>query len=321
MDISVVIPVYNSEKTITDVAEGIIKVLSSKYEFEIILVNDDSKDDSLETCKKICLQHDFVKLVSLARNFGQHNALMAGFNHASGNYIICMDDDMQNPPEEITKLINVIENGNYDVVYAKYDELKESLPRRIGSKVNDFMANKLIDKPKDLYMTSFFILRSFVKDEIIKYKGSYSYIGGLVLRITKNIGTADIHHEKRKAGKSNYNIRKLLQLWVNGFTGFSVMPLRMATVAGGIFSVASFVYMICIIFRKLQYPNISVGWTSVMAAIMFFGGLQLCFIGIIGEYIGRIFLSINNKPQYVVKEKINLQACNKEKMNLHAKEM
>lgn len=305
MDLSVVLPVYNSEKTIAYVVEGIRKELKDKYEFEIILVNDNSKDNSLEVCKKLCSKYKFVKLISLSKNYGQHNALMAGFNYAVGNYIICMDDDLQNPPSEIMKLINTLEDGNYDVVFAKYNELKESLSRKIGSKINNLMANKLIDKPKNLYMSSFYILRNFVKDGIIKYKGPYAYIAGLILRITKNIGTVDIIHEKRKMGKSNYNFSKLLALWLNGFTGFSVKPLRIASVIGGIFSFVSFIYIIIIIIRKLKYPNISVGWTSVMAAIMFFGGLQLCFMGIIGEYVGRIFLSVNSKPQYIEKEKIN----------------
>lgn len=307
MDISVVIPVYNSENSISEVTNGIIKELENRYEFEIVLVNDNSRDNSLKVCKDLCDKYPFVKLISLSKNFGQHNALMAGFNYANGNYLIGMDDDMQNPPSEITKLIEAIETGNYDVVFSKYAKLKESVPRKLGSKINDFMANQLADKPKDLYITSFYILKSFVKDEIINYKGSYPYIGGLILRATKNIGTVEINHQKREAGKSNYSIKKLLQLWINGFTGFSVKPLRIASVIGLTFSLISFIYIIAIIINKLRYPESSIGWTSTMAAIMFFGGLQLCFTGIIGEYIGRIFLSINSKPQYVVKEEINIK--------------
>lgn len=307
MDISVVIPVYNSENSISEVTNGIIKELENRYEFEIVLVNDNSRDNSLKVCKDLCDKYPFVKLISLSKNFGQHNALMAGFNYANGNYLIGMDDDMQNPPSEIPKLIEAIETGNYDVVFSKYAKLKESVPRKLGSKINDFMANQLADKPKDLYITSFYILKSFVKDEIINYKGSYPYIGGLILRATKNIGTVEINHQKREAGKSNYSIKKLLQLWINGFTGFSVKPLRIASVIGLTFSLISFIYIIAIIINKLRYPESSIGWTSTMAAIMFFGGLQLCFTGIIGEYIGRIFLSINSKPQYVVKEEINIK--------------
>lgn len=307
MDISVVIPVYNSENSISEVTNGIIKELENRYEFEIVLVNDNSRDNSLKVCKDLCDKYPFVKLISLSKNFGQHNALMAGFNYANGNYLIGMDDDMQNPPSEIPKLIEAIETGNYDVVFSKYAKLKESVPRKLGSKINDFMANQLADKPKDLYITSFYILKSFVKDEIINYKGSYPYIGGLILRATKNIGTVEINHQKREAGKSNYSIKKLLQLWINGFTGFSVKPLRIASVIGLTFSLISFIYIIAIIINKFRYPESSIGWTSTMAAIMFFGGLQLCFTGIIGEYIGRIFLSINSKPQYVVKEEINIK--------------
>jgi len=307
VDISVVIPVYNSENTISDVIEGITHTLRDKYKFEIVLVNDNSRDNSLEVCKGICSKYSFVKLVSFSKNFGQHNALMAGFNYAKGQYVICMDDDLQNPPEEMLKLINTIKSGNYDVVFAKYDSLKEASFRRMGSKINDIMSKILTDKPDGLYMTSYFILRDFVKDEMIKYSGPYPYVAGLIFRITKNIGTADIKHEARKKGQSNYNLKKLLSLWVNGFTGFSVKPLRIATVAGGAFSFASFIYIIYIVLKKFLNPNVSIGWTSLMAGSVFFGGLQLLFLGIIGEYIGRIFLCINNKPQYVIKEKINIE--------------
>jgi len=307
IDISIVIPVYNSEHTINDVVEGITRTLSNKYEFEIILVNDNSRDNSLETCRTICNKYSFVKAVSFSKNFGQHNALMAGFNYATGQYVICMDDDLQNPPSEMLKLIDTIKNGNYDVVFAEYDELKETFFRRLGSKVNDAMSKKLTDKPEGLYLTSYFIMRGFVREEITKYAGPYPYVAGLIFRITKNIGTVKVKHEERKKGQSNYNIRKLLSLWTNGFTGFSVMPLRIATAAGGAFSLISFLYLIFIIIRKLINSNVNVGWTSLMAVSMFFGGLQLLFLGIIGEYIGRIFLCINNKPQYVIKEKINIE--------------
>ena len=306
IDISIVIPVYNSENTISDVVNGIIETLNNKYSFEIVLVNDSSRDNSLEACRNLCSKYSFVKLISFSKNFGQHNALMAGFNFATGDYVISMDDDLQNPPEEMLKLIKTIKDGNYDVVFAEYDSLKETFFRRAGSKINNYMSNELTEKPKEVYVTSYFILRSFVKDEIIKYEGPYPYIGGLIFRITKNVSTIKIKHEVREKGTSNYNIKKLLSLWINGFTGFSVKPLRMATIAGGVFSFISFIYIMYIVIRKITNGNINIGWTSLMAVSVFFGGLQLLFLGIIGEYIGRIFLCINNKPQYVIKEKKNI---------------
>ena len=306
IDISIVIPVYNSENTISDVVNGIIETLNNKYSFEIVLVNDSSRDNSLEACRNLCSKYSFVKLISFSKNFGQHNALMAGFNFATGDYVISMDDDLQNPPEEMLKLIKTIKDGNYDVVFAEYDSLKETFFRRAGSKINNYMSNELTEKPKEVYVTSYFILRSFVKDEIIKYEGPYPYIGGLIFRITKNVSTIKIKHDVREKGTSNYNIKKLLSLWINGFTGFSVKPLRMATIAGGVFSFISFIYIMYIVIRKITNGNINIGWTSLMAVSVFFGGLQLLFLGIIGEYIGRIFLCINNKPQYVIKEKKNI---------------
>lgn len=307
MEISIVIPVYNSENSISLVVNGIIKILQGKYEFEIILVNDNSRDKSLEICKSLCDDFRFIRLLSFSKNYGQHSAIMAGFNYAHGDYVVCMDDDLQNPPEEIIKLIDKIKNTNYDVVFSKYEDLKESSFRKFGSKINNIMANRLIEKPKDIYLTNYYIIRKFVVKEMIKYKGPYPYIVGLIFRITINIGTVEVKHNERKIGKSNYNFKKLISVWLNGFTNFSIKPLRIATFLGFIISIISFAFMLETIIKKLLNPQIFIGWTSLIVAVMFFGGTQLIFIGIIGEYIGRVFLSINNKPQYVIKEKLNLK--------------
>ena len=312
--LSIVIPVYNSEKTIEEVVNEIeiaVSKLSSKYDLEIILVNDYSKDNSLQVCKNICQHKSFVKLISFSKNFGQHNALMAGIKIASGDYIISMDDDLQTPPDEMSKLIDELERNNYDVVFAKYKTENKSIFRIFGGFVNDLMANALVEKPKSITINSYFIMKKYIADEIIKYGHAYPYMGGLIFRVTQNVGNILIEHRDRKIGKSNYTLKKLLQLWFNGFTSFSVKPLRISSVFGLFFSITGFVYLLIIIIRKIINPGIPAGWTSIMAAIIFFGGIQLLSIGLLGEYIGRVFLSINKKPQYVVKEIYNIDKDNK----------
>jgi undecaprenyl-phosphate 4-deoxy-4-formamido-L-arabinose transferase len=307
--ISVVIPVYNSEKTIEEVVNEIeiaVSKLNSKYDLEIILVNDYSKDNSLQVCKNICKYKSFVKLISFSKNFGQHNALMAGIKIASGDYIISMDDDLQTPPGEMGKLIEELEKNNYDVVFAKYKTENKSIFRIFGSFVNDKMVNILADKPKNITINSYFIMKKYIANEIIKYEHAYPYIIGLIFRVTQNVGNIIIEHKDRKFGKSNYTFKKLLQLWINGFTNFSVKPLRISSIFGLFLSIAGFIYLLTIIIRKIINPGIPAGWTSIMATIIFFGGIQLLSIGLLGEYIGRVFLSINKKPQYVIKEKYSI---------------
>ncbi len=307
--LSVVIPVYNSEKTIEKVVNEVeiaISKLNAKFELEIILVNDYSKDNSLQICKNICKYKSFVKLISFSKNFGQHNALMAGIKIASGNYLIFMDDDLQTPPSEMSKLIDELEKNNYDVVFAKYKTENRSIFRVFGSFINDKMANILAEKPKNITINSYFIMKKYIANEIIKYNHAYPYIGGLIFRVTQNVGYILIEHRDRKIGKSNYTLKKLLQLWFNGFTNFSVQPLRISSIFGLFLSMTGFIYLLIIIIRKIINPGIPAGWTSIMAAIIFFGGIQLLSIGLLGEYIGRMFLSINKKPQYVIKEKYNI---------------
>jgi undecaprenyl-phosphate 4-deoxy-4-formamido-L-arabinose transferase len=307
--LSIVIPVYNSEKIIEEVVNEIeiaVSKLNSKYDLEIILVNDYSKDNSLEVCKNICKHKSFVKLISFSKNFGQHNALMAGIKMASGDYIISMDDDLQTPPAEMGKLIDELEKNNYDVVFSKYKTENKPIFRNFGSFINSKMANILMEKPKNITTNSYFIMKKYIAKEIIKYEHAYPYIVGLIFRVTQNVGNVLIEHRDRKIGKSNYTLKKLLQLWFNGFTDFSVKPLRISSIFGLFLSITGFVYLLIIIIRKIINPGIPAGWTSIIAAIIFFGGVQLLSIGLLGEYIGRLFLSINKKPQYVIKEKYSI---------------
>ena len=303
MKVSVVIPCYKSENSIESVVREIEQFFedNNQYNFEIILINDYSPDNTLEVLKKIITKYQNVKIISFSKNFGQHAAIMAGLNKATGDIIICMDDDGQTPPHEMYKLIDKINEG-YDVAYANYSVKKHSVFRNWGSKLNDAMTVKLINKPKGLYQSSYFAIRKYVTDEVVKYDNSYPYLNGLILRITKNMCNVMVEHREREHGGSTYTFKKLVSLWVNGFTAFSVTPLRVAGVVGLLMSFVGLLFSIYIIIIRLLDPSIAAGWSSIMATILIMNGIMLIFTGLIGEYIGRIYISANKSPQYVVKE-------------------
>jgi undecaprenyl-phosphate 4-deoxy-4-formamido-L-arabinose transferase len=303
--ISFVIPCYGSEKTIEHVVNDIFSILTAKeFDFEIILVNDNSPDNVWKKILILTERNKEIIGINLSKNFGQNIALMAGYAKTSGDVVVSLDDDGQTPPSEVFALIDKMEEG-YDVVFAAYKKKHHSLFRNIGSKINDYMAEILINKPKELKMSSFFVSRKFVINEVVKYKGVYPYIGGLILRTTDNITNIQIEHRKRQEGKSGYTFSKLLSLWLNGFTAFSVKPLRIASVLGTCLASLSFLYIIYLVIKRIINPNIFLGYTSMMAGILFIGGVIMMMLGLLGEYIGRIYISINNASQYVIKEIVN----------------
>ncbi len=301
--ISFVIPCYNSEKTIEDVVKEIETTIEKrgKDDYEIVLVNDCSKDNVWEKIKSISKQNAKVMGVCFAKNFGQHAALMAGYRKATGDIVVSLDDDGQTPADEVYSLIDKIEEG-YDVVYASYAHKKHSFARNLGTKMNNFMCEVLLGKPKKLMITSFFAAKKYIVDEIVKYENSYTYVPGLVLRTTKSIGTVPVCHREREVGSSGYSFAKLVALWVNGFTAFSVTPLRISMVMGMGSAVIGFIYLIYVIVNKFINPSVPLGWSSTTAILLLLGGMILFVLGMIGEYLGRVYISLNNAPQYVVKE-------------------
>lgn len=304
--ISFVIPCYCSEATIGDICSEIEKLFICRkgYDYEIILINDFSPDGTFDKIKELCHSNSKIVGISLAKNFGQHSALMAGFHYISGEIIVCLDDDGQTPPEEAFQLIEKIEEG-YDVVYAKYINKKHSGFRNWGSSLNTKMTEYLLEKPKELYLSSYFAARKFVVDQMLKYDNSYPYVIGLVLRTTRNITNVVITHKEREKGVSGYTLKKLISLWINGFTAFSVKPLRVATITGMICSIIGVICSIWTIVNKLVNSQVPMGWSSTMAAILVIGGLILFVLGMIGEYVGRIYICLNHSPQYVVRDCIN----------------
>lgn len=309
--ISFVIPCYRSEHTIEGVVneiEATMEALAKEkgYSFEIILVNDCSPDNTMGTIRKLCEEKAYITGIGFARNFGQHAALMAGLRQSSGDYVVCLDDDGQTPADEVGKLLEKLEEG-YDAVYAKYEHKQHSGFRNLGSKVNELMTRILLEKPKELYISSYFAVKRFVVEDMIRYENSYPYVIGLVLRTTKSITNVVVNHREREEGTSGYTLKKLFGLWFNGFTAFSVKPLRIATCLGVISAVLGFVYGIYTIIKKFINPAVPMGFSSMMAALVFFGGMIMIMLGLIGEYIGRIYISMNNSPQYVIKERINVK--------------
>lgn len=305
MKVSYILPCYNSSRTLPGVVEEIEWKMEKMagYKFEIIVINDDSSDFTFDVIQKMCEEKDNVIGINLAKNFGQHSALMAGFQYASGDIVVCMDDDGQTPAAEVDRLIQKLEEG-YDVVYAQYDRKKHSLLRNMGSYLNMKMAESMLGKPKELYLSSYFAAKKYVIEEVKQYKNPYPYVMGLVLRSTNNICNVKVTHRERMKGKSGYSLKKLVSLWVNGFTSFSVKPLRFATLSGTVTALVGFVYALWTIIRKLTEPMVPVGWSSTVAIILMIGGMILFVLGMIGEYIGRIYICINNSPQYVIKSEI-----------------
>ncbi len=302
--ISFVIPCYRSEKTIESVIDSIRLEVAKRPEFdyEVICVNDRSPDNVWQIIANIAGKDSRITAIDFARNFGQHSALMAGYRYAAGDYIFSLDDDGQAPVESIFDCIDKLEEG-YDVVIGKYkNKRSENGFRRLGSLCATKMSESLTNKPVDLDLSTFRVMRPFVRDEMCRYEGCYPFTSGLLFRATRNCANVEVEHHERISGRSGYTFVKLLNLWLNGFTAFSVKPLRMASWLG--FSVAfiGFIVAIITIYRKIFNPNLAMGYASLFAAILVIGGCIMLILGLIGEYIGRIYICINNSPQYVIRQ-------------------
>jgi len=306
--LAILIPVYNGSATISKLIDTVIETLSQSANLhEIILVNDGSRDNSHEVILEAIEKYpNYITYIQLFRNFGEHNAVMCGLNQLTADVVVIIDDDFQNPPSEILPLVTKLLEG-YDVVYSYYEKKQHSLFRNIGSKINDKVATILLAKPANLYLSSFKAISSPLVKIIVQYQGPFPYIDGLILRSTTRIGTQLVQHAKREEGRSGYTIGKLLSLWMNMFTGFSIIPLRIATYLGFLFSILSVLLAIFFTIVRIQGPffinaDIPPGWASTVVLITFFAGLQLSIFGIFGEYLGRLFLTINESPQYLVRD-------------------
>lgn len=305
--ISFVIPCYRSANTIGNVIDEIIDAMNahSERDYEIIAVNDHSPDNVFDVICEIAKMDRHIKAIDLAKNMGKHAAIMAGYSKVTGDIIVNLDDDGQCPLDQLWNLLKPLEEG-YDISIAKYPQKNESAFKRFGSVVNALMARWIIGKPKDLYISNFSAIKRFICEEVIRYKNAYPYLDGLFLRTTNNIANVEMEERERVSGSSGYTFVKSLKLWVNGFTSFSVKPLRLATILGFFVALTGFIAALYVIIRKILHPEIAAGYSSLMAVVLLIGGIIMVLLGIIGEYIGRIYICINNSPQYVIRKTINM---------------
>lgn len=298
LNLSIVIPVYNSQSTLQQLHKRLTVALTKfGTSYEIIFIDDGSRDRSWNILCDLYKKDRKIRLIQLTRNFGQHNALMCGFAHTKGKYVITLDDDLQNPPEEIAKLVKKIKEG-YDIVYGKYKIKKHSNLRNLGSELVQIVYRNIFQLEGNL--TSFRIIKAETVREILRYNCNFAFVDGLLAWQTRNTGYVSVKHDERKTGKSNYNFIRLVTLALNLLTNFSIFPLQLASIVGFLFSFIGIILSGFYFFKKIFFGIPVTGFTSIMIAILIFSGVQLVTIGLIGEYIGRIHININQKPQYIV---------------------
>ncbi|MBQ9901022.1 MAG: glycosyltransferase [Clostridia bacterium] len=306
--LSFVIPCYRSEKTIKKVIDEIITTVSQKsgYDYEVIAVNDGSPDGVYGVLQELALHNPKIKVINLAKNMGKHAAVMAGYAYVNGEYIVNLDDDYQSPVDHLWELVAPVEADLCDVATAEYAEKKEARWKKIGSNFNMLITEIMLDKPKGLRMENLNVVKRFVVDEVIRYKNPYPFVEGLILGVTKRVITVPMEQRDRGDDKgTGFTFFKSLALFSNGLTNFSVKPLRIAMIAGLMFSILGFLYGVYIIINRFIHPELAAGWSSLMAVMLFSSGIIMLLLGVIGEYVGRIFICLNNAPQYVVRNTIN----------------
>jgi glycosyltransferase involved in cell wall biosynthesis len=298
--LSIVVPVYNGAASVPTLVEELSR-LDVPGGLEIVLVNDSSGDDSLEVCRELCRRNDVaLTVIDLSRNFGEHNAVMAGLAHARGAYIVTMDDDLQNPPAEVVRLWHHARDNNLDVVYTYYAEKKHAAWRNLGSRFTNWCADRLLEKPKGLYLSSFRCISSFTAKEILEHTGPFPYVDGLILQVTQKIGRLEVAHLARAEGRSNYTLKRLTRLFFSMLLNFSVTPLRLGVLVGlGMAGLGVLAFLEVLV--EAITGGTPRGWASVMAATLLLAGVQLLMLGLLGEYLGRLFLTANRKPQFIVR--------------------
>ena len=307
---SFVIPCYRSELTIRSVTDEIIQTVSERpeYDYEIICVNDCSPDNVYSVLQQLAAENSRIKVINLAKNMGKHAAVLAGFRFISGEYVVTLDDDMQSPTYDLWKLIEPLETDGYDVVNSRFQVKKQAWWKNLGSSFNNWITKILLQKPKGMdHVGNFFACRRFVADAMAQYPNPYPFLEGLMLRSTQRILMIDM--EERERGddkKTGYTLRKSIALFANGLTAFSVVPLRISTIVGVVIAILGFILGLVMIIQKLVDPNVLMGYTSTMVVQLFMSGLILMSLGLLGEYVGRIYICINKSPQYIIRETINI---------------
>ena len=306
MLVTVAIPCYNSSQTLEFVVSDIKKQFEDKpdFDYQIVLVNDNSKDNTFEVIENLCKKDRKITGVDLSKNYGQVSAQMAAMHFVNGDVAVFMDDDGQHPADEMFKLIEAIQQGN-DLVYACFPNKKHSFFKRITSKLNSKLLEWTNRKPRGIKLSSYFALSSVSINALKKYRSPYPSIGGYLLQITRRVVNVEVTHKERIAGNSNYTLKKMITLWMQGFTNFSIAPLRLASFMGVFSAFVGILIGVALVIQKLCNPNMAVGYTSIMATVLFVGGLLMLMIGILGEYIGRMYILLSNMPQFNIRETLN----------------
>ncbi len=308
--LSFVIPCYRSEHTIERVVQEIIATVSQRpdYDYEIVAVNDCSPDNVYEVLNRLAAENRKIKVLNFAKNMGKDSAILAGFSVVKGDYIVNLDDDYQCPVNELWRLLEPVEKDECDCATAEYYIKKESRFKRLGSNLNMRMAQSMIGQPKGLRFENFSIMKAFVAREIIHYRNPFPYLEGLIFRVTRRV--VSVKMDERERGDSNstgFTLKKSLEMVANGLTAFSVKPLRVASICGAVFAFIGFLYGIFTVIQKIVDPTVPIGYSSLVCAVMIASGLIMLMLGIIGEYLGRIYICINDYPQYVIRESINVE--------------
>lgn len=305
--ISFIIPCYRSEHTLWDVVLELRSIMEKQdaYDFEILLINDASPDHVWSIIQKLCCDKR-IKGIGFSKNFGQASAVMAGLANVSGDFVFILDDDGQSPVDSVMDMMETLKNGNYDVVYGTTSEVQFGWYRKFGSKLNGLMAKMMFGRPMDKRVVNISVVRRYIVKEVIKYQEPYPYLSGLVYRTTGRVGYVLVHHRARQYGRSGYSFRKLVALWMNGFTSFSIRPLRAASYLGFVTSFSGMAGCVAAAVNKWLHPDVVIGWSSIICLILLMGGVNLLVLGLMGEYLGRMYMGQNKTPQYVIRETINI---------------
>ncbi|MEY3774242.1 MAG: hypothetical protein RLZZ129_1022 [Verrucomicrobiota bacterium] len=300
--LSFVIPLYNSAQTIRPLVKA-IEALNIEGGHEVILVNDGSRDETAALCHEIVRTAKVpVTFVNHARNYGEHNAVLSGYRHARGAHAVNLDDDGQNPPAEAVRLWRHAVGTGQDVIFGHYRIKQHSLWRNFGSWFTNRVTDLALDKPPGFYLSSFRCVAALVAREVAANQGPFPYVDGLILQVTQNVGSLEVEHAARQAGRSGYTLRRLMRLWMSAWVNFSVLPLRIATLLGLLTAAAGLVGVGVVVWLKFSNAGPAFGWGSLMAGLLVFSGAQLVMLGLLGEYLGQMFLTINRRPQSVVRE-------------------
>jgi undecaprenyl-phosphate 4-deoxy-4-formamido-L-arabinose transferase len=312
-DVSIVVPVFRSEECLEALAAAIREALeSARYSYELILVNDGSPDGSWAVIADLCARDGSIIGVDLRRNFGQDNAIMTGLRLARGSLIAIMDDDLQHRPADLPALFARAQEG-FDVVYADFRKKQQKLWKNFGSWLNGKLAEWVLDKPANVYLSPFKVIRKEVADLICTYDGPAPYVDGLLFQVTSRITQIPVEHQRRYAGRSTYTFWKSARVSARLALSFSVKPLRFIAVAGFVLAILGLATAAFVVaYRMLKpedFPPAAVGWASLMVAVLLVGGVQMIFLGVMGEYAGRTFLRVNNRPQAAIRDVLNRPAA------------